>query len=59
MSALRKAGMIHRDISVGNILLVRESEEGPRKGYLIDWELSCQAERSGQSRRKHERTVSR
>ncbi|KAI0941239.1 hypothetical protein AcV7_002861 [Taiwanofungus camphoratus] len=35
---------IHRDISVGNIILVRpDAESEIRRGCLIDWELSCSA----------------
>lgn len=54
--AFEKADTIHRDISVGNILLVKHSDDGPRTGYLIDWELSCKTDKK--LRRKHERTVS-
>ncbi|OBZ71289.1 hypothetical protein A0H81_08716 [Grifola frondosa] len=32
---------IHRDISAANIILVKEPESHIRKGYLIDWEVSC------------------
>ncbi|KAH9932694.1 uncharacterized protein BXZ73DRAFT_77412 [Epithele typhae] len=39
--ALEKDSRVHRDISTGNIVLVKEAESDVRRGYLIDWELSC------------------
>ncbi|KAI0662094.1 hypothetical protein C8Q70DRAFT_909941 [Cubamyces menziesii] len=42
-----KASRIHRDISVGNIVLVREVDGAPRKGYLIDWEMSDKVDEHG------------
>ncbi|KAI0629905.1 hypothetical protein C8Q77DRAFT_1139149 [Trametes polyzona] len=45
--ALAKDSRIHRDISFGNIILVREPGEERRKGYLIDWELSAKVDESG------------
>ncbi|KAH9932697.1 uncharacterized protein BXZ73DRAFT_26216, partial [Epithele typhae] len=39
--ALEKDSRLHRDISPGNIVLVKEADADVRKGYLIDWELSC------------------
>ncbi|TFK87463.1 hypothetical protein K466DRAFT_662999 [Polyporus arcularius HHB13444] len=45
--ALTKGSRLHRDISVGNILLVKESDQSVRKGYLIDWESSCKVDVSG------------
>ncbi len=45
--ALTKGSRLHRDISVGNILLVKESGQSVRKGYLIDWESSCKVDLSG------------
>ena len=56
VDALEKADTIHRDISVGNILLVKHSNSKPRTGYLIDWELSCQVDKT--LRREKERVVS-
>ncbi|GBE84617.1 predicted protein [Sparassis crispa] len=34
---------LHRDISVGNIILSKDPDSGEniRRGYLIDWESSC------------------
>lgn len=45
--ALTKGSRVHRDISVGNIVLVREGDQAVRKGYLIDWEYSCKADEGG------------
>lgn len=55
--AFEKADLIHRDISVGNIVFVRESTGGPMKGYLIDWELACGAGRRAYAPRRQERMV--
>lgn len=57
--AFEKAGVIHRDISVGNIILVRDRDlpKGPRKGFLIDWELACSVDRKLKTVKRHERTV--
>ncbi|KAH8926996.1 hypothetical protein BT69DRAFT_1258682 [Atractiella rhizophila] len=49
--AWEKLGMLHRDISSGNIIL-GPIEEGP-KGYLIDWEF---AKKAGDDMRSQERT---
>ncbi|KAH9928049.1 hypothetical protein B0H21DRAFT_762822 [Amylocystis lapponica] len=40
MVGAHEAGWLHRDISAGNILLVREGSTGVRRGYLIDWEMA-------------------
>ena len=42
-----KVSRIHRDISVGNIILVQEVDGSPRKGYLIDWETSDKVDENG------------
>ncbi len=34
--AWEQAGILHRDVSVGNILI----DPVTRQGYLIDWDLS-------------------
>ncbi|KAL1939424.1 hypothetical protein VTO73DRAFT_9980 [Trametes versicolor] len=44
-----KAQRIHRDISIGNIVLVKEPGCGTRKGYLIDWETSSAVDSEGHS----------
>ncbi|KAH9849504.1 hypothetical protein C2E23DRAFT_362283 [Lenzites betulinus] len=36
--ALTKAAYIHRDLSLNNIILVKEPDRDIRRGYLIDWE---------------------
>ncbi|KAI0350370.1 hypothetical protein OH77DRAFT_1431108 [Trametes cingulata] len=47
--ALQKDSRIHRDISIGNIILVRETAGAARRGYLIDWETSSLIDEKGQS----------
>ena len=43
----KKDSRIHRDISVGNIILVKEPATAVRRGYLIDWETSCKVDDAG------------
>ncbi len=45
--ALEKDSRIHRDISVGNVILVKEPGTTVRRGYLIDWETSCKVDNTG------------
>ena len=45
--ALAKDSRLHRDISIGNILLVKEPDSTTRRGYLIDWEASCRVDGTG------------
>ncbi|CDO75295.1 hypothetical protein BN946_scf184654.g3 [Trametes cinnabarina] len=45
--ALLKDSRIHRDLSVGNIILVKEPDRAVRKGYLIDWEASDRIDDAG------------
>ncbi len=40
------AGIMHRDVSLGNIIVDRKTGTG----YLIDWETSCPAETRSLSR---------
>ncbi len=47
--AVTKAARLHRDISIGNIILVREGERASRTGYLIDWDASCDVDESGEA----------
>ncbi|OBZ71215.1 hypothetical protein A0H81_08700 [Grifola frondosa] len=47
LDVYRKSDRIHRDISVGNIILVRVPGHAMRQGYLIDWEVSCKVDSSG------------
>ena len=42
--ALAKDSLIHRALSVSNIILVTEPGSTIRKGYLIDWESSCKVD---------------
>ena len=42
-TAFDKARIIHRDISLGNIMIVRD-KEGIDSGILIDWELCIMVE---------------
>ena len=48
--AWANASQIHRDISLGNIILVKEPHRRIRRGYLIDWESSSEIDESGQAR---------
>jgi tRNA A-37 threonylcarbamoyl transferase component Bud32 len=34
------AGVLHRDISTGNITIVQDKETKERRGVLIDWDMS-------------------
>lgn len=47
--ARSKDSRIHRDISVGNIILVKEPGHEIRRGYLIDWEASNVIDAAGES----------
>ncbi|KAH9849505.1 hypothetical protein C2E23DRAFT_362487 [Lenzites betulinus] len=47
--ALLKDSRIHRDLSLGNIILVKEPGQEIRKGYLIDWEVSDEVDEFGES----------
>ncbi|OSC97322.1 hypothetical protein PYCCODRAFT_1428549 [Trametes coccinea BRFM310] len=47
--ALAKDSRIHRDLSVGNIILVKENDRAIRKGYLIDWDASDRVDEQGES----------
>ena len=40
---------MHRDISVGNIIIVREEAHKIRRGYLVDWDASCETDDLGQA----------
>lgn len=52
--AYTKAGIQHRDISMGNILIVHEN--GEDRGVLIDWDHSIRVDATGPPRKG--RTVS-
>ena len=47
--ALAKDSLLHRDLSVGNIILVTEPGSTIRKGYLIDWDSSCKVDDAGEA----------
>ncbi|OBZ71143.1 hypothetical protein A0H81_08675 [Grifola frondosa] len=49
LDAYHKDQRIHRDISVGNIIIYRDGT-GVRRGYLVDWELSCRPDFKGKAR---------
>lgn len=44
-----KDSRIHRDISLGNIILVKVPGRSTRQGYLIDWEASCRIDDVGEA----------
>ncbi|KAI0634082.1 hypothetical protein C8Q77DRAFT_1217385 [Trametes polyzona] len=50
--ALDKDSRLHRDISIGNVLLVKDETSNCRKGYLIDWEASSRVDNEGKSLRR-------
>lgn len=58
MMAANEHQILHRDISLGNIILVRDKAGEIRRGCLIDWEFSCENKRDGEEPRQYERTVS-
>ncbi|KAI0326206.1 hypothetical protein GY45DRAFT_1348458 [Cubamyces sp. BRFM 1775] len=47
--ALAKDSRIHRDLSVGNVILVKEPGNATRTGYLIDWETSDRVDEQGEA----------
>ena len=50
--------ILHRDISLGNIILVRDKAGEIRRGCLIDWEFSYEDKGEKEAPRQYERTVS-
>ncbi|KAJ8468976.1 hypothetical protein ONZ51_g9289 [Trametes cubensis] len=50
--AFTKDKRLHRDLSVGNIILVREPDRAIRRGYLIDWDASIRVDKEGQALRE-------
>ncbi|KAI0354872.1 hypothetical protein OH77DRAFT_1404217 [Trametes cingulata] len=44
-----KDSRIHRDISVANVIMVKEPDRAIRRGYLIDWEASCEVDETGEA----------
>ncbi|KZP26623.1 hypothetical protein FIBSPDRAFT_928568 [Athelia psychrophila] len=53
--AFTKAGVLHTDISPGNILIARK-EDGTFEGLLIDWDLCSPIEESADGPRRSART---
>lgn len=49
--ALTKDSRIHRDLSVGNIILVKQPGRAVQRGFLIDWEASDQVDEGGEAKR--------
>ncbi|KAJ3003616.1 hypothetical protein NUW54_g5207 [Trametes sanguinea] len=47
--ALDKGSRIHRDLSVGNVIPVKERGQNIRRGYLIDWDASIRVDEDGQA----------
>lgn len=45
MDAHSRAYILHQDLSLGNIILLRVPGKPIRVGHLIDWELSCKIDR--------------
>ena len=43
----KKFGRLHRDVSLANIIMVREPGRSVRMGYLVDWDASCRTDESG------------
>jgi serine/threonine protein kinase len=55
--AAHKAGVLHRDISAGNIMIVDEGNPNIEHGMLIDWDHSKMVE-PVTGARQHARAVS-
>lgn len=53
-----RAGILHRDLSPGNIMIMENEEENISDGILIDWDLSKFINTQDEAR-QHTRTVSR
>ena len=49
MDAHTKCSRLHRDISLGSIMLVAEPGRSVRTGYLVDWDASSLVDASGGS----------
>ncbi|KAI0326085.1 hypothetical protein GY45DRAFT_1259707 [Cubamyces sp. BRFM 1775] len=47
--AITRDRRIHRDLSVGNIILVKEPGQAVRRGYLIDWDASIRVDGKGEA----------
>ncbi|KAH9931684.1 uncharacterized protein BXZ73DRAFT_101596 [Epithele typhae] len=47
--AFTKSSRLHRDVSLANIILVREGDAAVRRGVLIDWDASAPVNETGRS----------
>ncbi|KAL5483461.1 hypothetical protein ACEPAI_8692 [Sanghuangporus weigelae] len=47
--AYKKMKILHRDVSMDNIILCRSKKDNRRMGVLIDWEFSVLADREGRA----------
>ncbi|KAJ3006457.1 hypothetical protein NUW54_g3930 [Trametes sanguinea] len=47
--AFEKGSRLHRDLSLGNIILVKDSDRPIRRGYLIDWDASDAVDETGKA----------
>ncbi|KAI9062469.1 hypothetical protein FKP32DRAFT_1677406 [Trametes sanguinea] len=47
--AFQNGSRLHRDLSVGNIILVKEPDRPIRRGYLIDWDASDVVDEAGEA----------
>ncbi|KAH9889373.1 hypothetical protein C8Q73DRAFT_654021 [Cubamyces lactineus] len=47
--AFAKDKRLHRDLSAGNIILVKEPDHSMRRGYLIDWDASIRVDKKGEA----------
>ncbi|KAI0671005.1 hypothetical protein C8Q78DRAFT_974397 [Trametes maxima] len=47
--ALVKDNRLHRDLSVGNVILVKEPGRTVRRGCLIDWDASAHIDEAGEA----------
>lgn len=53
-----KVGVIHRDISLGNLVLAAVVGSELRKGFLIDFDYAIKKDRNEEDVAKGDRTVS-
>ncbi|KAI0712050.1 hypothetical protein C8Q76DRAFT_796938 [Earliella scabrosa] len=49
MDAHTSTSLLHRDISLANIILVPEPGRARRRGYLVDWDAACEVDATGAS----------
>lgn len=47
--SLHKAGLLHRDISINNLMINEDDENPSRRAFLIDLDLAIKAQREGAS----------